>query len=107
MAFWGGVQADLALPAAVILVNGSDACQLRLSLLEPAPVPQAKALLDTLRRRHLGDIAPVRVAILHALDAASARPPLHARPAPVLQADGALWSAFVASDLAPMFAGEP
>ena len=105
-AVWGGVQADLALPAPAIAVNGSDGCQLWFSLLEPVPVPQAAAFLDALRRRYLGDIAPVRVAMLPALDAASARPPLHARPVPALQANG-LWSAFVASDLVPMFADEP
>lgn len=69
-AFSGGVQADLAPPAPVIVVNGSGACQLRFSLLEPALGPQAKAFLDTLRHHHLGDIAPVRVAILPVLDAA-------------------------------------
>ena len=32
---------------------------------------------------------------------------VHARSGPALQADSGLWSAFVASDLAPMFADEP
>ncbi len=106
-AVWGGVQADLALPAPAIAVNGRDGCQLWFSLLEPVPVPKAAAFLDALRRRYLGDIAPVRVAMLPALDTASGGPPRHARPVPALQADSGLWSAFVASDLAPMFADEP
>ena len=106
-AVWGGMQADLGLPAPAIAVNGSDGYQLWFSLLEPVPVSQARAFLDALRRRYLGDIAPDRVAMLPALDAASAGPPLHARPVPALQADGGLWSAFVASDLALMFADEP
>ncbi|MDP3085844.1 MAG: hypothetical protein Q8N44_19430 [Rubrivivax sp.] len=104
---WGGVQADLGLPAPAIAVNGSDGCQLWFSLLEPVPVPQAGAFLDALRRRYLGDIAPVRVTMLPALDVAPVRPPLDSRPVPALQADSGLWSAFVASDLVPMFAEEP
>jgi hypothetical protein len=106
-AVWGGVQADLALPAPAIAVNGRDGCQLWFSLLEPVLVPKAAAFLDALRRRYLGDIVPVRVAMLPALDAASARPLIHVRPVPALQADSGLWSAFIASDLAPMFADEP
>jgi hypothetical protein len=70
-------------------------------------MPQAAAFLDVLRRRCLSDIAPVRVAMLPALDTASDGPPLHARLVPALQADNSLWPAFVASDLAPMFADEP
>ena len=106
-AVWGGVQADLALPAPAIAVNGSDGCQLWFSLVEPVPAPQAGAFLDALRRRYLGEIEPGRVAMLPALDTASARPLLHARPVPALQADSGLWSAFVASDLVSMFADEP
>jgi hypothetical protein len=106
-AVWGGVQADLALPAPAIAVNGRDGCQLCFSLLEPVPVPQAAAFLDALRCRYLGDIVPVRVAMLPALDAASERPLLHVPPVPALHAGSGLWSAFVASDLAPMFADEP
>jgi hypothetical protein len=106
-AVWGGVQVDLTLPAPAIAVNGRDGYQLWFSLLEPVPVLQAAAFLDALRRRYLGDIAPVRVAMLPAVATASGGPPRHARPVPALQADSGLWSAFVASDLAPMFADEP
>lgn len=106
-AVWGGVQVDLGLPAPAIAVNGSDGCQLWFSLLEPVPVPQAGAFLDALRRRYLGDVAPIRVTMLPALAGASETPPLHAPPVPALQAGSGLWSAFVASDLVPMFADEP
>ena len=106
-AVWGGAQADLALPAPAIAVNGRDGCQLWFSLLEPVLEPKAAAFLDALRRRYLGDIVPARVAMLPALDAASAWPLLHVWPVPALQADSGLWSAFIASDLAPMFADEP
>jgi hypothetical protein len=104
-AVWSGVQADLALPAPAIAVNGSDGCQLWFSLVELVPAPQAAKFLDALRRRYLGDSKPGRVAMLPALEAASA-PPL-ARPVPALQDDTGLWSAFVASDLVPMFTDEP
>ena len=106
-AVWGGVQADLALPAPAIAVNGSDGCQLWFSLVEPVPAPQAGAFLEALRRRYLGDSEPGRVAMLPAPDSASARPRLQARPVPALQADTGLWSAFVASDLVPMFTDQP
>ncbi len=109
-AVWGGVQAELGLPAPAIAVNGRDGCQLWFSLLEPLPVAQAAAFLDALRRRYLGDIAATRVSMLPSLDlasnAASAGTPLHARPVPALQADSGQWSAFVASDLVAMFADE-
>ena len=106
-AVWGGVQADLALPAPAIAVNGSDGCQLWFSLVEPVPAPQAAEFLDALRRRYLGDCDPGRVSMLPAPDTASARPLRHAGPVPALQADSGLWSAFVASDLVPMFVDEP
>ena len=100
---------DMTLPAPAIAVNGRDGAiePPVLSLLEPVPVPKAAAFLDALRRRYLGDIVPVRVAMLPAFDSASARPLVHVRPVPTLQADSGVWSAFVASDLAPMFADEP
>jgi hypothetical protein len=106
-AVWGGVQTDMTLPAPAIAVNGRDGYQLWFSLLEPVAVSRAAAFLDALRRRYLGDIMPVRVATLPALDTASGGPPRHTWPVPALQDDSGLWSAFVASDLAPMFAGEP
>ena len=106
-AVWGGVQADLALPAPAIAVNGSDGCQLWFSLVEPVPAPQAGAFLDALRRRYLGDSEPGRVALLPSLDTASAQLLLPARQVPALQTDSGLWSAFVASDLVPMFAEAP
>ncbi len=104
---WGGVQADLTLPAPAIAVNGSDGFQLWFSLLKPVPATQARAFLDALRRRYLGDMAPARVALLPALAASSAGPPVHARPVPALQADSGQWAVFVASDLVPMFADAP
>jgi hypothetical protein len=104
---WSKVQTDLGLPAPAIAVNGSDGLQLWFSLLEPVPVPQAGTFLDALRRCYLGDVSPLRVALLPAFDTASARSPLHARPVPALQTGSDRWSAFVATDLVPIFADEP
>lgn len=104
---WVGVQADLALPAPAIAVNGRDGCQLWFSLLEKVTAPTAWAFLDALRLRYLADIAPRRVTLLPAPDAASAKPSPDVQWLPASQADSGMWSAFVASDLVPMFDEEP
>jgi hypothetical protein len=94
---WRGVQADLELPAPAIAVSGSDGYQLWFSFSEPVPVAQATAFLESLRGRYLGDLAPQRVSIKAAG---------HVALPPVRQAAGR-WSAFVAPDLAAVFADEP
>lgn len=104
---WNGVQGDLALPAPAIAVSGRDACQLWFSLLEPVAAPQARAFLEALRRRYLGDVDADRVALWPAAGAATAPHGLHADPVPALQADTGHWSAFVAPDLAALFEEEP
>jgi hypothetical protein len=91
---WQGVQADLELPAPAIAVSGSDGLQLWFSLAEPVPTTEADAFLASLRRRYLGHIAPERLATT-----AAALPPIEAAPGH--------WSAFVAPDLASLFADEP
>ena len=95
-AVWQGVQADLALPAPAIAVNGSDGYQLWFSLVEPVPLPQALAFLDALRVRYLPGIAPGRISLMPAVGMV-----------PALQGQTELWSAFVAPDLAPVFADAP
>ncbi len=93
---WRGVQADLELPAPAIAVSGIDGYQLWFSCSQSVPVPQAMAFLESLRRRYLGEIARERVG-------------MHAGPAvgpPAEMATGR-WSAFVAPDLAAVFADEP
>jgi hypothetical protein len=134
-ALWGGVQADLALPAPAVAVNGRDGFQLWFSLQEPVEVPQAWAFVDALRRRYLAEVAPAHLALWPARDAggeaardvasddqlngasdsaSDAAPagavvlsPQPAWPVPALQADSGLWSAFVSPDLAPLCADEP
>lgn len=93
---WRAVQAELELPAPGIAVNGRDGVQLWFSLAEGVAPGQAAALVDGLRRRHLGAFPPERIAV-HA--------PVAGFP-PVEQGPGQ-WSAFVAPDLAALFADEP
>lgn len=104
---WHGVQVDLALPAPAIAVSGKDGYQLWFSLAAPLPAAQAAAFLESLRRHYLGNIKPQRVTMMPTLQASPTQPLLHARLVPSLQAGTGLWSAFVAPDLAPVFAEEP
>lgn len=104
---WHGVQAELDLPAPAIAVSGVDGYQLWFSLAEPLPAAQALAFLESLRAHFLADIKPHRISLMPALDAASAQSARHARPVPAQQASSGRWSAFVAPDLAPVFADEP
>lgn len=94
---WQGVQADLELPAPAIAVSGSEGFQLWFSVAEPVPPDQAMAFLESLRKRYLGDIRPERIAMK--TSGATAVLPLEAAPGH--------WSAFVAQDLASLFADEP
>ena len=102
---WQGVQTDLGWPAPGIAVSGTDACQLWFSLAEPLPPAEAHALLEHLRTRFLADVPPHRVALLPSADGGQQAPVM-----PALQPDhpeGAVWSAYIAPDLAPVFAETP
>ena len=99
---WQGVQTDLGWPAPGIAVSGTDACQLWFSLAEPVSAAEAHALLEHLRTRYLADIPPHRIELLPSLDGARSAPVI-----PTLQADGEVWSAYIAPDLAPVFAETP
>lgn len=106
-ALWRGVQTDLELPAPAIAVNGVDGYQLWFSLAEPVPVAQAQAFLDALRLRYLGHIAVNRLAMLPAAEAAAPRQVQQPPTVPACQAATGQWSAFVAPDLAAVFADSP
>jgi hypothetical protein len=94
---WRGVQADLGLPAPAIAINGVDGFELWFALAAPVPAAQALGFLDALRVRYLGDIAPARIGMSGAVIEA----------APPVMMQGEQWSAFIAADLAPVFADEP
>lgn len=101
-AVWRGVQDELGLGAPAIAVNGRDGMQLWFAVGEPVDAARAQAFLDGLRRRYLGDVLPQRVRSWPAAGAPSETPP----PVPAEQPSGN-WSAFVAPDLAPLFAETP
>lgn len=104
-AVWSGVQVELGWPAPAIAVDGQDALQLWFPLAAPVDAGTAQAVLDALRRRFLADVPAARVRLLP--DAATGGSPRHAAPVPAAQPGGDRWSAFVAPDLAPLFADTP
>jgi hypothetical protein len=106
-ALWRGVQTDLGFPAPAIAVSGIDGYQLWFSLAEPVPVAEACAFLESLRLRYLSTVAPERIGMMPCVDASAPRKAHHARLVPALQQETGHWSAFVAPDLAAIFADEP
>jgi len=106
-AVWLGVQADLALPAPAIAVNGVDAYQLWFALAEPVTPAQAQAFLDALCHRYLSDIVQRRPQRLTRWPRPEGQAPEPLPELPREQAAGGLWSAFVAPDLAAVFGDEP
>lgn len=104
---WRGVQADLELPAPAIAVSGIDAYQLWFSLAEPVSVLQAGAFLEALQVRYLGLVAPGRLSKWPRVDSSNPSHIQHAMLVPALQQATGRWSAFVAPDLAAIFAEEP
>jgi hypothetical protein len=102
---WRGVQADLDLPAPGIVVNGVDGIELWFSLAEPQALPQLAAFAAALVRRYLPDVKPERVRCWPAAPssvAVTTPPPLAPRPTGPER-----WAAFVAPDLAAVFADDP
>lgn len=107
---WNGVQADLELPAPAIAVSGTDGHQLWFSLAEPVPAAQARDFLEALCRHYLADIKPARLRAMPAAGLGPGQPLQHADPVPAevgSSGNSGHWSAFVAPDLAPVFADEP
>jgi hypothetical protein len=104
---WYGVQTELELPAPAIAVSGIGGLQLWFSLAEPIAASQAHAFLESLRARFLPDIESKRLCLMPASDASALHPQRHARRVPARQEQTGNWSAFVAADLAPIFADTP
>lgn len=104
---WRGVQTELDLPAPAIAVSGTDGYQLWFSLAESVSVPRAHAFLDALRRHFLADVAPERIGLMPAMPTPASGEARHARIVPAEQAQPGQWSAFVAPDLAAIFADTP
>jgi hypothetical protein len=100
---WRGLQTDLSLPAPAIAVSGVDGYQLWLSLAEPVTLAEAAAFLEALRQHYLGAVSPKRISLTPSLSDSAAQP----QSIPCQQVATGYWSAFVAPDLAPIFADEP
>ena len=98
-AVWKGVQSELDLPAPAIAVSGEDALQLWFSLASPVTPERGEAFLQGLHARYLSELGAT---LLHLLADAAALP-----PAPPVQTGADRWSAFVAPDLAAVFADTP
>jgi hypothetical protein len=96
---WRGVQLDFELPAPAIAVSGSEGLQLWFSLQQPVSAASGAEFLAGLRSRYLADLAPATRLRLS--------PPDSTSPVPAEQATTGNWSAFVAPDLAPVFADTP
>lgn len=106
-ALWQGVQADLGWPAPAIAISGVDAYQLWFSLPAPVAAAQAHAVLTWLRTRYLGSVSATRVGLW---PEPAARAPSQLRGVGGIPGQPTLadqWSAFVAPDLAPVFADTP
>jgi hypothetical protein len=99
---WRGVQADLAWPAPAIAVNGVDGFALWFSLIDPVPVATACAVLQALRQRYLSQVPLDRLRLVP-----DGTQPARMDAVPSLQGRVDQWSAFVAPDLAPVFADTP
>jgi hypothetical protein len=97
---WQRVQSDLGLPPPAIAVTGNDGYQLWFSLAEPVTAAEASFFLESLRQRFLSNIEPERIRMLPTETR-------HVQLVPALQQSTGLWSAFVAPDLAAIFADSP
>jgi hypothetical protein len=100
---WRGVQADLQLPAPGIAVSGTDGLQLWFSLQESVSTARAAAFLARLRASYLPGVATARVRLLPSATEVSHGASL----VPAVHEPTGNWSAFVAPDLAPVFADTP
>jgi len=104
---WHAVQADMGLPAPAIAVSGDEAYQLWFSLADAVPALQAQTFLEALRARYLGHISTERITLLPTVDAQAPQQVRHADHLPPQPVQADQWSAFLAPDLAPMFAETP
>lgn len=96
---WTGVQSDLSLPPPAIAVSGVDALQLWFSLAAPTLPSAGELFLQGLRARYLPDVGSTHVRLIADAAQLPSVPPLETSPD--------RWSAFVAPDLASVFADTP
>lgn len=106
-AVWRGVQAELELPAPAIAINGHDGYQLWFAWQQGIPAEMAQGFLQVLARRYLPDVAAARLRSWPDSDKASADDAVFPASVPALHPRSGQWSAFIAPDLAAVFADEP
>lgn len=104
---WRGCQAELGLPAPAIAISGTDAFQLWFSLAEPLASADAHGFLESLCAHFLAEVDARHLQLLPAPDPSSPGGVAHAALVPAESARHGHWSAFVAPDLAPLFAETP
>lgn len=97
-AVWQGVQTELALPAPAIAINGADGYQLWFAWQQALPAEEATQFVQRLCQRYLPAIAAQRLRCWPGTSALASIP---------LQVQTEQWSAFIAPDLAAVFADEP
>ncbi len=96
---WTGVQSDLGLPPPAIAVSGVDGLQLWFSLASPTSPRAGELFLQGLRARYLPDVGSTHVCLIADAAQFPSAPPFETGPD--------RWSAFVAPDLASVFADTP
>ncbi|VTU45828.1 hypothetical protein SRS16P2_00346 (plasmid) [Variovorax sp. SRS16] len=96
---WKGAQSDLGLPAPAIAVSGVDGLQLWFSLAAPISPNAGELFLQGLRARYLSDLGSTLVRWMTETAKFPVAPPVEISPD--------RWSAFVAPDLASVFADTP
>lgn len=106
-AVWRGVQAELELPAPAIAINGMDGYQLWFAWQQGISAAQAQGFLESLVARYLGAVPAARLRGWPAADAAAADDATFPASVPALHPRSGQWSAFIAPDLAAVFADEP
>lgn len=106
-AVWQGVQAELALPAPGIAVAGVDSYQLWFSLEQPVAPERAAGFLAGLRDRYLREVPPEALRLRPSPATAAPDSSWPRVTLPPAQVAPERWAAFVAPDLAALFADEP
>lgn len=98
---WQGVQVNEGWPAPAIAVNGRDGYQMWLSLQTAVPLVQAQRAVSRLCQCYWPDVDPQRIGWWPQGEG-------HELPSrPVHEVSPDAWAAFVAPDLAPIFAETP
>jgi hypothetical protein len=96
---WKGAQSDLDLSSPAIAVSGVDGLQLWFSLASPISPRAGELFLQGLRTRYLSGVGSTHVRLMTETAKLPAAPPVEISPDH--------WSAFVAPDLASVFADTP